>query len=233
MENDVSLTGYSATSTQLHSTGGAQPALVMADNSTISNLYIEVNSDLSAVIFTSGGVVANSSLQNCIIRSEFPGAPPGPALVAFSLGGGPPTPIEGALANLSNCLLEKTNAGATAAIEVVGDGFVRLRDVYFGDLNHTGLEVGTAGVTPTTVLAEGCRFIATTGPGVQIFTGAELRVDPSTRWSSLTNAGTLTYYETAISPQYVPTVLADWSASDPIDVGTALDRIAAALGPIA
>jgi hypothetical protein len=124
--------------------------------------------------------------------------------------------------NLDNVVIENRNF--TCIVQDGGES--RIRDCF------TSGRFG-ANIDRSVMKVEDSRFLGQTA-GLTIGPTGTVELDPATRWNTISIAagGLLTYDGNGISPAYVPTVLADWGGVLPVDVATALDRIAAALGPI-
>jgi hypothetical protein len=181
------------------------------DNS-LNNLSIQSIGAVSAVSFSGATSLNSSTVRNCIIQSNSAAAP---SVDIRSTG-----VVTGSISNLDTCQIE--NRGGEAVNQ--GNGTSRFRDVYTSDVTRTGVNIDRG-----ICLIEDSRFVAVPGVGLTIGVNGEARVDPATRWSSLTNNGTLTYYETGISPQYIPAVPGDWAGTAPINLQEATDRMAALL----
>ena len=156
-------------------------------------------------------------------------------------------------ASLSTCTLSDAHvqADAPAGITLSGTGIARdavinLDNVVIENRNFTCLiqdrgesrirDCFTSGrfggnIDRSIMRIEDSRFFGQT-TGLIIGPTGTVEADPATRWNTLTNAGILTYDGTGISPQYTPANILNWAGVSPVDVATALDRIAAALGPI-
>ncbi len=124
--------------------------------------------------------------------------------------------------NLDNVIIQNRNF--TCIIQDGGES--RIRDCF------TSGRFG-ANIDRSTVRIEDSRFFGMTA-GLIIGPSGIVEADPATRWNtiSIAGGGVLTYDGTGISPQYVPANILSWAGVAPVDVTTALDRIAAALGPI-
>ncbi len=219
------------TDTQVHIQGsGSTPSgtIIVDDNSgspvvefrnqlqNISDCQIIAGpiSGAPAVVFSGIATLQQTEIINCFLSNS---SNVNATVVVTSSG-----IVLGSYANIDNCTAE--NRAGEALNQ--SNGRLRVRDFYIGDRSLEGVNIARG-----TCLVEDSRFVAL-GTGLTIGVNGIVQVDTATRWDSINNAGTLTYYETGISPQYVPAVLADWGGTDPIDVATALNRIAAALGPI-
>lgn len=214
---DLHLVGYSAAQTAILGTGGANPTLDISNSDiSVSNLTVISDGDVSAVLFSGIATLTSSSVKGCLLASASNLAP---TVEITSVG-----TVTGAISNLSNCQIENRTGEAV----LQSNGTSRFRNVYISDRSRIGVNIDRG-----TCLVEDSRFMSLLPSGLVIGVNGEVQVDPATRWSSLTNNGTLTYYETGISPQYTPAVSGDWVGADPIDVASALDRIANFLGPIA
>jgi hypothetical protein len=180
----------------------------------VSNMQITATGaalGISAVTFR-GTSLSTCTLADAYIRADAP--------AGIVLGG--TGQARDSVINLDNIVIENRNF--TCLLQDGGES--RIRDCF------TSGRFG-GNVDRSIMRVEDSRFFGLT-TGLIIGPLGTVEGDPATRWNNITIAGggVLTYDGTGISPQYIPAVLADWGGVLPVDVATALDRIAAALGPI-
>ena len=190
-------------------------SLTFSDQSAhVSNMQIQASGGalgVAAVTF-SGLSLTTCTLADAYIQAD---APAGAVLSGTGQA-------RDAIINLDNVVIENRNF--TCIVQDRGES--RIRDCF------TSGRFG-ANVDRSIMRVEDSRFFGQT-TGLIIGTTGTVEADPATRWNTITIAGggVLTYDGTGISPQYVPASLLNWAGVPPVDVSTALDRIAAALGPI-
>jgi len=190
----------------------AGTTLTMADGSSVSNMTIigEGGPTTSAVLF-GGTALTTATMVNCLVI----GGSAQSGVFFTGTGNARDTTV-----NLNHVIIQNRNA--TALLQ--NNGVARIRDVLlFGRVGYD-LDRGTC-------VIEDCHLVGQTA-GFRINALGIAQLDNATRWNSLINAGTLTYDLTGISPEYIPANLVNWGGVAPVNVATALDRIAAALGPI-
>jgi hypothetical protein len=190
----------------------AGTTLTMADGSSVSNMTIigEGGPATNTVLFD-GTTLTTATMVNCLVLGN--SAQSGVLLTGS--GNARDTTV-----NLNHVIIQNRND--TALLQE--RGVARIRDVLLFGRTGYNLDRGTC-------VVEDCHLNGQT-VGFRINTLGIAQLDNATRWNSLINGGTLTYDNTGISPEYIPAVLADWGGVAPVNVATALDRIAAALGPI-
>jgi hypothetical protein len=212
MPTGVTMIGVSKGSTISASAG---TSLTFNDPSAhVANMTITASGGglgISAVTFR-GTSLSTCTLADAYIEANAP--------AGITLGG--TGQAQDTIINLDNVIIE--NTGFTCLIQDRGES--RIRDCF------TSGRFG-GNIDRATMRIEDSRFFGAT-TGLIIGTTGIVEADPATRWNSIAiaGAGVLTYDGTGISPQYVPSNVLDWAGVSPVDVATALDRIAAALGPI-
>ena len=210
MPNQVTMVGVSKNSIISAPTG---VSLIFEDPlAAVFNMQINARGaalGVAAVQFL-GASLSSCILGDCSVRANAP--------VGIELSG---TGIaRDTIINLDNVIVE--NRSFTCIVQ--NNGSSRIRDCFTS--GRFGVNVDRS-----TMRVEDSRFFGQT-TGLTIRASGTVEVDPATRWNSISNLGVLSYDGLGISPQYVPADLANWSGTDPENVGVALDRIAAVVGPI-
>ena len=204
--------------------GVSQQAIISAPNgvsltfndpsAAVVNMRIDASGGalgVAAVEFT-GASLSTCTLSDSHVQAD---APSGITLSGTGIA-------RDAVINLDNVVIENRNF--TCLIQDRGES--RIRDCF------TSGRFG-GNIDRSIMRIEDSRFFGLT-TGLIIGASGSVEADPATRWNTITIAagGILTYDGTGISPQYVPANILNWAGVAPVDVATALDRIAAALGPI-
>ena len=190
----------------------AGTTLTMATTCSVANMTIigEGGPATTAVLFD-GTTLSSATLVNCLVI----GGSAQSGVFFTGTGNAGDTTV-----NLNHVIIQNRND--TALLQ--NNGIARIRDVLLFGRTGYNLDRGTC-------VVEDCHMVGQT-VGFRINTLGIAQLDNATRWNTLANAGTLTYDNKGISPEYIPANLVDWGGVAPVNVATALDRIAAALGPI-